>query len=65
MKKGYEHIVHELLVNIKRSCIRGRNCAQTVNNMIATCDHIENMADEAIGYLKDVDAQRPWDTGCG
>jgi hypothetical protein len=51
VRPGYRHIVHELLTNIKRACIRGRNAAQTENNQIATCDHVENLADEALGYL--------------
>jgi len=51
MRKDYEAVIHELLLNIKRSCIRGRNCAQTLNNMISTCDHIENLADEALSYF--------------
>jgi hypothetical protein len=43
-------VVHELLTNIKRSCIRGRNVAnmETEKNFVATCDHIENLADEAL-----------------
>lgn len=56
MKPGYESVVRELLTNIKRSCIRGRNAAQTESNMIATCDHIENLADEALSYM-DTDLQ--------
>ncbi len=51
VRPGYRHVVHELLTNIKRTCERGRNAAQTESNMVATCDHIENLADEALGYL--------------
>ena len=59
MKQGYESAVHELLTNIKRSCIRGRNAAQTESNMIATCDHIENLADEALSYMDENSDQAP------
>jgi hypothetical protein len=47
------HVVEELLTNIKRTCIRGRNVAdmKAERNFVATCDHIENLADQAIAAL--------------
>lgn len=51
-REGYRHVVHELLLNIKRSCIRGRNSSGD-SNFYATCDHIEDLADQAIGYMEE------------
>lgn len=43
----------EYLLNIKRSCVRGRNAAglpdtPLASSYVATCDHIENLADLAL-----------------
>ena len=47
------HVVEELLTNIKRTCIRGRNVAdmEREKNFVATCDHIENLADQALAEI--------------
>lgn len=43
----------ELVTNIKRAAIRGRNCVGTpdsaaASNFVATCDHIESLADQVL-----------------
>ena len=47
------HVVEELLTNIKRTCERGRNVAdmKVEHNFVATCDHIESLADQALAEL--------------
>jgi len=47
----------ELLLNIKRSCIRARNYTPPVSGnsaFLATCDHIEDLADQALSQLASV-----------
>lgn len=48
------HVARELLTNIKRACARGRNSAAPTkvnNSFIATCDHVENLANEALAAI--------------
>lgn len=44
------HVVEELLLNIVRACRNGRNVADMEKdaNFVATCDHIEDLADQAL-----------------
>lgn len=48
------HVIEELLICIIRACKRGRNAGfNDINsNLISTCDHIENIANEALLQLK-------------
>ena len=58
IRPGYRHVVHELLTNIKRACVRGRNVASAEEaSFIATCDHVESMAEQALGYFAAAPAQ--------
>lgn len=55
IRSGYRHVAHELVLNIKRAAIRGRN-SDDESSYIATCDHIENLADEALSYFAALEA---------
>lgn len=60
--------VFEILTNIKRSAIRGRNAAGTPDNalassFVATCDHIENLADQALSAAPQPQADHFADVG--
>jgi hypothetical protein len=52
IRNGYRHVVHELLTNIKRTAIRSRKTGDA--RLLATCDHVENLADEALSYFDTV-----------
>ena len=60
IKPGYNGVVEELLVNVKRACVRGRVAAQTESNMLATCDHIEHLIDEALSYFESAPPPLIW-----
>lgn len=53
----------ELLVNIKRACIRGRNTAgipdtAIASSFVATCDHIESMVEQCLAAAPTPEAQQ-------
>lgn len=54
----------ELLVNIKRACVRGRNSAglsdsPMASSFVATCDHIENLAEQALYVSVQITPREP------
>lgn len=57
--RAHVSVTHELLLNIKRACIRGRNVAdmEVEKSFVATCDHIENLADQAIAALSKTESR--------
>lgn len=47
------HVAEELVICIIRAAVRGRNCANMEQdaNFVATCDHIEDLARQALREL--------------